>query len=158
MPDEKKNKRPTAEQQLERDPVFQQKMAERAKAVCEAIYGNMMPILKGVVKKKVRIGTAASGYHIEEINIEPDERVRAGKLLKETFVDKRMADKRDSGNEKGKGTGTNHEKALKEAEEKILRSKNRLSAKKREPAPEDALRSFPATIHDFDKKGPVGNA
>lgn len=136
----------TSEEYLERDPVFQQRMAERAKEVAQAIYGNMMPILKGTAKIRVavkrKVGTETITT-IEEIEPSPDERVRAGKLLKETFIDKKLADKRDSGHQKGKGEGTSHEAALKAAEAKILKLKDKFSEKKGiETAPREAMRGF----------------
>lgn len=156
MAREKKKTGMTTEEYLERDPVFQKLMADRAKEVSQAIYGNMMPILKGNAGKQIIVEEldATTGKMVEVIKTlmpTPDERVRAGKLLKEAFIDKKMADKRDSGQTKGKGEGNDHEKALKTAEDRILRQKDRISKKKLEMAPADAVRRFPATVHDFEK-------
>jgi hypothetical protein len=109
--DKKKEKTIGFDELLERDPTFQRAFFKQTKDAFISIYDYLFELVRGQgdVEEKV----TAKG---DVLLVKPshDVRVKAAKVLKEMTFDKVMADKRDSGKEKGKDSSVNLREALME--------------------------------------------
>jgi len=119
-PPKSEKRKSVLEEIIAHDPTFQKDMVEKAKDAFALVYSYLTDLVEGRGEGEERM--SAKG---DIVTVKPshDVRVKAAKVLKELTIDKVVADKRDSGNEKGRDAGIDLREALMEIEKQRQKAK-----------------------------------
>jgi len=109
----RRGKKVVSDDLLARDIEFRRELLRRAKEAYSVVYDYLLAVVEGRAEGEERMTAKGDVIYVKASH---DVRVKAAKVLKELTMDKVVADKRDSGSEKDKGSGMDLREALLEIE------------------------------------------